>query len=558
MLRPRRLLVASFLTVSVLACSPAQPTGPAPASNATATRPAYGPTPRQATPLLCDVNTTPPPESGFPKGFDYPQQVQSWVHSGGGSRMRLHAWCLFAGLNQQSQPGGPLLWQSWKTSTQAFPFQHNPWPPNPEQTSQLRPAPLNARNLRNARVGGPNPVNNPAPIYPVNPAIVNNPSYKTCLEPIADQQNMYQLKDGTHFQSNGDIMIAGVIYNDAAFNWILFAGLNNAAVLNRQLPPQASSPALSIAPLPSSSIVLKPMFWPVKRGTFTALPVWDWDAHKPGSPDDGQYAGYEIQRMWTRAVAITDFQDPQPPASVAFLHGVRDSTGKPLPSNTYSNPPVASVNEFYYRQLNQSDLDQLSPCDRAILDASAYWAYNSAFEAGDYVVLIAMHIMTKEQPAWTFQSLWWHPDADNADCGRFCQDRPTNLSTQTFQNYLLTTTYGTTQNASNQNYYAPPGTQGPVWPIAYNPYIELAAAHPITTNCMNCHSRAAWPPIAHAEEGRAATYLQPTPQNPNVLEVFQASNPVFNGLLMLDAMWAVSDRAGFPTPAQVTAPAGTK
>ena len=31
----------------------------------------------------------------------------------------------------------------------------------------------------------------------------------------------------------------------------------------------------------TSSIALKPMFWPVQKGGFTALPVWDWDANKP-------------------------------------------------------------------------------------------------------------------------------------------------------------------------------------------------------------------------------------------------------------------------------------
>jgi hypothetical protein len=184
-----------------------------------------------------------------------------------------------------------------------------------------------------------------------------------------------------------------------------------------------------------------------------------------------------------------------------------------------------------------------------LLDASAYWAYNRAFQPGDYIVLVAMHIMTKEQPDWTFQSLWYHPDADKSDTCRYCQSRPTNLTDNTFRHYLLTTTYGTTQRQTGRdNYYAPPNTQG-IWPVAYNPYIELAASHPITTNCMNCHHRAAWPPLASQgkpDVGRTSSYLQETPPNPNVLEVFPGNAPIFNGLLTLDAMWAVSDRGGYP------------
>ena len=90
---------------------------------------------------------------------------------------------------------------------------------------------------------------------------------------------------------------------------------------------------------------------------------------------------------------------------------------------------------------------------------------------------------------------------------------------------------------------------GEVWPVAFNPYIELAAAHPITTNCMNCHHRAAWPPrveLDKPDQGRVSLYLQSSPANPNALEVFDSSNDVFRGLLMLDSMWAISDRAGFP------------
>jgi len=361
-------------------------------------------------------------------------------------------------------------------------------------------------------------------------------------------------------QSNGDIMIAGVIYNDAAFNNITGPlALYNAVALNARLPAQPTSPAALIPPFPSSSIVLKPQFWPVKKGGFTALPVWDWNAHKPGSPADGKYAGYEMQALWRRAVAITDLPNPTPPPSITYLYGVRDSTGnQPLGPITYTNltqisPPafrVVSVKDFYHRQLNQPDLDQLSTCDRALLDASAWWAYNRAFEPGDSVVLVAMHIMTKEQADWTFQTLWWHPDATNVTaCGRYCTDRPTNLTDTTFSHYMLATTYGQPAKPGNQNYYAPPSTKGAVWPVAYNPYIELAASHPITTNCMNCHHRAAWPPQAsfdRPDENRTSAYLQTNTPNPNALEVYQWTNPVFNGLVILDSMWAISDRGGYP------------
>ncbi len=518
----------------------------------------------QAVPANCD-NLTPPPEAQFPAGFDYPQTqstVQSWVTPGGGHRMRFHAYCLFAGLNQPASQGADPTWQTWATSTQAFPLQYNPWQPSSSlgsagEAPAVRPVTLNAKNQANAKIGGVGAINNPAPIYGVNPAIAKNPAYQGCLQAIPNTNpQLYALKDGDHFQSNGDIMVASVSYNQAAIDNILGNNLENAAMLDSQLPA-ASSPAASIQPFPATSIVLKVMHWPVAGGgptwsSVTALPVWDWDANKPGSAADGQYAGYEIQRLWTDAVAISS-KLPITPGDkrVQFLYGVEDSNGKPLNPNFY-DAPVVGVDRFYHRQYSAADLAALSNCDRAILDASAYWTYNRAFQAGDYLVMVAMHMMTKEQSDWTFQSAWWHPDALACAGGnRFCSHRPATVpgGDTTYQNYMLTTTYGTTQQQGQDNYYAPPGTVAPIWPVAYNPYIELAASHPITTNCMNCHHRAAWPPDTPGtkpDAGRSSSYLQASPPNPNPLEVFDSTNGVFNGLLMVDSMWAVSDRAGYP------------
>ena len=118
-----------------------------------------------------------------------------------------------------------------------------------------------------------------------------------------------------------------------------------------------------------------------------------------------------MQKFWHHAVAITDLVNPKTPPTVKYLYGVYDPTGKKLIGPvTYNNtsqisPPafrVVSVNDLYHRQMSQADLNKLALCDRALLDASAYWAYNRAFQPGDYLVLIAMHIMTKEQPDWVF------------------------------------------------------------------------------------------------------------------------------------------------------------
>ncbi len=201
---------------------------------------------------------------------------------------------------------------------------------------------------------------------------------------------------------------------------------------------------------------------------------------------------------------------------------------RPIGPLTYHNAQVVPTSDFY--SFAFPDLETMHPCDRAILDASAYWAYGRAFAKNDSLVLIAMHVLTKEQPDWTFQSVWWH---DRPNQGQYAANRPTipaDKAPGPWKHYLLTATYGITQPPLPSN----------LLPVAYNPYIELAADHPIATNCLNCHHRAAWP---NEQGGPPPQASYEAAGGPSALNVFQPNNPIFNGLLTTDSMWAIADRA---------------
>src|SRR5690242_13287768 len=74
----------------------------------------------------CDA-TVAPPGAMFPSNFDYPQTestIKGWPN---GHRQRLHAYCVFAGLNYPWMPSTPT-WSTWKTTSQIFQYQYNPWP----------------------------------------------------------------------------------------------------------------------------------------------------------------------------------------------------------------------------------------------------------------------------------------------------------------------------------------------------------------------------------------------------------------------------------------------
>lgn len=458
-------------------------------------------------------------------GWDYPQPagaVQNWVKTRDTSRARTHGWWLWAALNQQARtPGGTApLWRGWCTATQAYAATGGEPPATAGAAAPAaQPAGLAlGANRDSNNDGSSDPIQLPGgPTYPVPSQLRGGKCYQNG-----------SLTDGASFANNGDVMVAGVIYNGPAFNWIRNNGFYLQSKLNRSLP--ARGQIGSIGQMPPGSVVLKPMMWPVPAVGYSALPVWDGPTR-----DNGTYAGFENKALWPRAVAVTAQTGGPARTNVTYLHGVQIATGGSAPI-TYSQAPVARVTQFYHYRPNLAGMEE---CDRALLDASALWAYNRRFQQGDYLILIAMHIMTKEQPAWTFQSTYW---SDRPDEGQEARNRP-NIPNALgpWRNYKMASTYG-----------VPASTNPPVWGVHFNPYIELAADHPIQTNCMNCHHRAAWPARGAAKTGQ---YLTSLPTDPGKIGVVATSNAIFRDLALTDNQWSLPNRAkGLQAPS----PAGGK
>lgn len=182
--------------------------------------------------------------------------------------------------------------------------------------------------------------------------------------------------------------------------------------------------------------------------------------------------------------------------------------------------------------------------DRAIVNKAFYYVYNRGWEPGDYLVLIAMHVMTREMPGWTLQSFWWD-NTPQADGSKYAKQRdnvsnPQNPSA--FGNYLMASTYGMTDKDNPAE-----------WPVAFNPYIELAASHPIETNCRNCHLRAGFPSdnaelyslgVDTTVAGHnTAGYIQTrNGHTPTTLDTLTFRSVVFDSLVMVDFLWSISDR----------------
>jgi hypothetical protein len=444
----------------------------------------------------------------FPAGYDWPADpklLNAAIEKGDWKTLRQHAWWLWAGMNKTNPDQTPLWW-AWPTSTAAF---------SSGARLTLGSAAPRARSLKAANAAN-SPIETKSPKY--FPPVVRG---AVCQSGTIDTQ----LPDGNQFQNNGDIMLAGVIYNQDAYGWIRRERLYQGAKLSSQL----NAGKKDIAPFPARSFALKHMYWPARGDGVTALPVWHPEKY-PLEPD--KYIGYEV---WQDTVAIDPSQNVIPPGKtvpVSYLYHILNHDKTVMPT-VQREARVVSIRDFYHRRIGADELGKMDRRDRDLLNASACWLFNRPFRAGDYLVSIAMHINSKEIPGWALQSVWW---SDTPDEGEFAADRPAISRSKApgpWRHYLMTLDYGIEQ---------PKGEL----PVAYNPYIELAS-HPVQTSCRNCHMRAAWPRAGFPGIAPAApTASYQAASGPGPLVALDPDDPVFKGLMRLDFQWGMSDRALAP------------
>ncbi|MBD1583247.1 hypothetical protein [Pseudoalteromonas sp. S16_S37] len=352
--------------------------------------------------------------------------------------------------------------------------------------------------------------------------------------------------DGTAFVNQGDVMIATESLTtqawDAIQNNALYSG--SATLKDLYAKDNDKIAANKVASWFNTEFIsTKHMFWPVKgcnpnaqqneqgcRVRYGALPPWVPKNFKDKSyASNADYLGYE---QWGEVVAIDTCGKKCTAASSASLELAHVEGASAI---TTQSPSIYKVNDFMHLQVSEETLNNaFTATDRALLDQATIWAYgddSNGFEAGDFLVVVAMHVNTKEIDTWAFQSVWWSPMNDSLkDCpvdqynhcfGQAGAYKATaykysGLNRKTVasldkkvgktwrENYLLTDSYGINYEINGEkvvasNYFTdtPPkwATQRPdgdaitMLPVSMNPYIE-PVIHPLGTNCQNCHRRA--------------------------------------------------------------------
>lgn len=446
----------------------------------------------------------------FPDGYGYMEDIpalQKAVDNGDRQAIRRHAWKLWAGIMQPAEESGWPLWYTWPNTKAAFSASQ---PKSVDQPSS-GDAPgttigssesLRAKNRKNIP-----DVDTPSPTYEIPKAVIRDYPGGICR-----QGGSVTICDGEHFLFNGDIMIPTESLSREAMNSIRGDKLYLASTLDAL--HQQDVHELDVT---QRFIVTKHMYWPVKADGITGVPVWKNNF----PPTFTGYAGYE---KWDTLIGI----DPGGEAvgqerEVAYLYGVKNHAGTKELKTVKATARVYGLEDFYYHKITKEDWASFDEADKAILNASSYWANNQAIDVGDYLVTIAMHVNTKELPSWTLQSVWW---SDEPGKGKYAADRPALPQAKgPWDHYLLT-----------DSYVVPPNEKGEL-DIAVNPYIE-GVIHPIATSCRNCHVRAGWP------TGRkAGTASYQNPDCPELLGYLTPSSKCLEKMTLTDYLWIIPDRA---------------
>jgi len=294
----------------------------------------------------------------------------------------------------------------------------------------------------------------------------------------------------------------------------------------------------SIKPFPTNAVALKLVFWLVKDAAspqsengLTALPIWN-PAYPP--PPNGLPP---MHTTWREAVAV----DPAGRYAEGTIATVNVNGTREKPNLVPA--PVVSLSRFYAHRLRSAadvaDAKAFSQMMSSAAGEQERLVTNTGQtpEIGDYLVLLAMHVTTKEIDDWTFQTFWWMPSPHVAPFGA---DRPPSIRAP-FDNYQMCTAYSTVS----------PRGPGGALPVCFNPYLEtdLGPTKPYTmdrrtfppdpmagtrTNCQNCHRRAAYPAFdpsagASADFGHVANDGYRSP-----------NDPYFDRLLKTDFMWSIA------------------
>lgn len=149
--------------------------------------------------------------------------------------------------------------------------------------------------------------------------------------------------------------------------------------------------------------------------------------------------------------------------------------GKNCEDRDYGETEKVPLSCFYFYDVkDEHDLNSL-PIALAKIVGSVPPA-----STGTYLILVAVHVITKETPDWVWATFWWHNLASE---GPYAANRPGSVRGP-WRHFLMDTTL------SEQTPWDPEDGKNK---ICFNPYLEAQFNNGVVSNCVQCHKRATFP-----------------------------------------------------------------
>jgi hypothetical protein len=403
------------------------------------------------------------PHLPVPRGFDFPAdatELLAFRDTGNVEKMRRHSWMVFAGITQPA-PGGEAIWETWWPSDQTF----------------STAAPLAAPGRR--------------------------PGFRELRQTLSPQRGTAAA------QAIGASQLSFVMFNSVAHDFIRRKKLH----LSSTLDDFRAAGSADIEDFPKEAMSLKTTWWPVAQSGLTPLPVWDNEPTRPiteGAPNQGSPPARigNIPFTWKRVVAVDPSRDTIPPGETATVKFFNPTAANPLsaPKIDRRGSKVVALRQFYSFKLTAEDISRSS----AVLDDVFRPVLGRGPNPGDAVALVALHYTTKEIDDWVWSTFWWH---DVPDAGPYGTNRPSQVQ-GVWRNYVMDTTFS--MDTPREGDGKPNA--------AFNPWLEARFSNGVLSNCMTCHQRAVWPPVAFLPVTRGA---------------LPAGDPFFANRTRADFLWSV-------------------
>lgn len=427
----------------------------------------------------------------IPPGYDFPAErevLQAYADAYDVAAMRTHSWHVWAGMTTDSSSslhGEPLpIWETWCGTDETF-----------DKTCGTLTRP-SRQFIQPRQVDHPALASGPDTAGEI--AVVSFNKFNPSMAGFV--ATLHPGPGGVEYDYSGQT--PGKTIQDLNAAWPAGTPTADRKIVDTPyVPPSPGQQGVA-------AMELKPVFFLVKgSGGLTPVPFWQGASvsTKPSVP---------TPETWTTCVLF----DPSQPAyeqgyqlraaTQAEIDQAVPASGLACDSGSYKYSPLGQIYHF------EMDAAEAAAFTKAQGDSQGITA-----EAGDFAVLVAMHVNTKEIVNWTWQTFWWQA-GENAP-----NDFPGGIANQTSDVQDEWTQY-----AMCSNYLQTQGVNSTQMDVCFNPYLETAfgVQGGLQSNCMSCHGQA----IVGGSPGYPKTYDTPIEFN---------SGPYYAEATSTDFSWAIQE-----------------